>query len=207
MASENPTLEQLLTTAMESRLSDLNTAIPGIIQSFDPLTGLCSVQPALKREYKSGAVVNLPVVPNVPVIFPRSQNSYIYFPVKSGDSCLIVFSQRSIDTWISKGGVLAPEDERKHHISDAIVIPGLYPSSSPIPVENPESIEIKNLNTLMRLFDGKFSVKNQNSNAELVSLLVDLIQAIMDGVVAPGGGPLVNPLFALIKADLETLKE
>jgi hypothetical protein len=45
--------------------------------------------------------------------------------VRRGDTCLLVFSQRSLDRWKSQGGRVTPDDGRKHALSDAIAIMGV----------------------------------------------------------------------------------
>ena len=48
---KNPALATLaanIKQGVENRLKDLHTSMPGIVESFDPLTQLASVQPAIK---------------------------------------------------------------------------------------------------------------------------------------------------------------
>ena len=47
------------------------------------------------------------------------------FPIKPGDDCLLVFSERSIDFWHDQGGTQEPSDWRMHDINDAFVLPGV----------------------------------------------------------------------------------
>jgi hypothetical protein len=149
-ASEyTPQLTQVLKDAMERRLTEVHTAMPGIVESFDPLTMTCTVQPAIKRKYQDAVLAtSLPLINKVPVCFPRGGGAYISVPLAQGDTGLIVFSERSIDLWQSLGGTIDPLDARKHHLSDAIFIPGLAPLTSPILNGSAEDLVI----SLERLF-------------------------------------------------------
>ncbi|HDG8080743.1 TPA: hypothetical protein PCO51_005470 [Klebsiella pneumoniae] len=109
-------------------MSAMRVSIPGIIQSFDPDAVTAVIQPAIKgvEHDASGAEVsvNLPLLVDVPVIFPRGGGCTLTFPVKAGDECLVIFADRCIDFWWQNGGIQEPVDERMHDLSDAFCIVG-----------------------------------------------------------------------------------
>ncbi|HIA9522033.1 TPA: Gp138 family membrane-puncturing spike protein, partial [Klebsiella pneumoniae] len=109
-------------------MSAMRVSIPGIIQSFDPEAVTAVIQPAIKgaEHDASGAEVsvNLPLLVDVPVIFPRGGGCTLTFPVKAGDECLVIFADRCIDFWWQSGGIQEPVDERMHDLSDAFCIVG-----------------------------------------------------------------------------------
>lgn len=113
---------------VQSIMSNLRVAIPGIIQSFDPEAVTAVIQIAIKGMERdasgSEASVNLPLLVDVPVIFPRGGGCTLTFPVKEGDDCLVIFADRCIDFWWQNGGVQEPVDGRMHDLSDAFAIPG-----------------------------------------------------------------------------------
>ena len=129
---------------VDALLSEVNTCLPGQIETYDPTTKKASVKPLLKRVLNNGNELVRPVINNVPVVFPSSSNSIISVPLAKGDGCLIVFSMRSLDDWLSKGGDVAPDDPRKFDLSDAVCIPGLFSfkNTGKVP-EGSENIEIK----------------------------------------------------------------
>lgn len=156
----SPQLEEILKTAMEQRLVQLHTSMPGVIAKYDPQKQMADVRPAIKRKYPTGEVVELPLLTNVPVAHPRAGKARIHLPLKEGDSVEICFSERSIENWSAKGGIVDPEDPRKHHLSDAYVKPCLYPNKEPFSVTEPEAIEI--VNNTAEVFikaDGSISIK------------------------------------------------
>lgn len=115
--------------AIDAALSGTRTATPGIIQSFDPITMTCEVQPCIKGVQvnpATGEVSNapLPLLVDCPVSFPSGGGCIMTFPLKEGDECLVVFSSRAIDSWWQSGGVQAPISLRTHDLSDGFVIPG-----------------------------------------------------------------------------------
>lgn len=121
--------EQNMATALtDDIMSNLRVALPGIIQSFDPDAVTCVVQPAVKGYESDDAgkksSLSLPLLVDVPVIFPRGGGVTLTFPVKSGDECLLVFSDRCIDFWWQNGGVQESVDSRMHDLSDAFAIVG-----------------------------------------------------------------------------------
>jgi len=133
-----------------NRLKDLHTSMPGIIQSFDPVTQTASIQPTIKRVFitREGVTetlipANLPILINVPVQFPRGGGFSLTFPVKKGDECLIMFAERAIDTWHKFGGIREPNAKRFHHLSDATAIVGLSSLPNKVPAYSATATQIK----------------------------------------------------------------
>ncbi|HIE8707451.1 TPA: Gp138 family membrane-puncturing spike protein [Klebsiella pneumoniae] len=120
--------EQADAQLAQAIMSAMRVSMPGIIQSFDPDAVTAVVQPAIKgaEQDESGAElsVNLPLLVDVPVIFPRGGGCTLTFPVKAGDECLVIFADRCIDFWWQSGGIQEPVDERMHDLSDAFCIVG-----------------------------------------------------------------------------------
>ncbi len=120
--------EQADAQLAQAIMSAMRVSIPGIIQSFDPDAVTAVVQPAIKgvEHDESGAEVSvsLPLLVDVPVVFPRGGGCTLTFPVKEGDECLVIFADRCIDFWWQSGGVQEPVDGRMHDLSDAFCIVG-----------------------------------------------------------------------------------
>ncbi len=104
---ENQTLALL--TAMEGHQKEIWTALPGIIESFNPTAMTCTVKPAVLIPLKDPETaeitqIDIPVLLDVPVIYPSGGGFTLTFPIANGDECLVVFSSRCIDTWWQNGG-------------------------------------------------------------------------------------------------------
>lgn len=119
--------QQTAQAIADSVSNQIRVAMPGIIQSFDPLTVTCTVLPAIKGSDASTTgteSADLPLLVDVPVVFPRGGGVTLTFPVKTGDECLLIFSDRCIDFWWQSGGVQEPVDTRQHDLSDGFAIVG-----------------------------------------------------------------------------------
>ncbi len=132
-----PTLAELIRRALDSRLSDVHVALPGEIKTFDPLRQVCDVQPTVKRLVPDddGFMIpeSFPLIPNVPVVYPRTNLFNFYIPLTVGDTVLLVFTERPMAEWRTTGIESAPVDARMHGLN-AIAIPGLFPVLKPMPI-------------------------------------------------------------------------
>ncbi|MCP4481424.1 MAG: hypothetical protein GY817_01160 [bacterium] len=173
--NENPDLYMLMNRIISMRLASLNTVMPAIIDKFDAENKTCDVTPVFKKKYiNEDNALQLPVIQNVPIVFPQTSNSIISLPMKRGDSVLLVFSQRSLEDWKTKGGILEPADKRKHNINDAIAIPGVFPIGQGLKADN-SAIKVQNGDLTVLVYeDGKIEIKN--TAGELVSILSDLCE-------------------------------
>ena len=113
-------------------LSSLHCALPGIVESFDPVSGTATVRPALRRVChpdRSGGIsrvipsavegsLEYPLLRDVPVFMP------VPFEVSPGDRCLLVFADCDIDAWSERGEVSEPASGRMHDLADAFAFVG-----------------------------------------------------------------------------------
>jgi hypothetical protein len=125
-----PTFASVIRHAIEESLADLRVAMPARVERVDLAKGLLDAKPLVKDRVeipgKTGTqVLSIPVVTNVPVIWPGAGGMRVTFPIAVGDTVLLLFSDRSLDVWLAQGGEVDPLDPRKHALSDAVAIPGL----------------------------------------------------------------------------------
>jgi hypothetical protein len=124
---------EVLLAVLDSRLAHVHTAMPGKVESYDAATQTVSVKPQLKTAYPDGegdyTHKDLPVIPNVPVAFPRAGGFFVSFPIQKGDFVLLVFSERSIQAWRDKGTAVEPGDLGLHPLDGAVAIPGVFPEA------------------------------------------------------------------------------
>lgn len=129
------------------RQAGIWTALPGIVQSFNPEEMTCEVQPAVQgkvvQEDGSIKVVDLPMLLDCPVVFPHAGGCSITFPIKVGDECLVIFSSRAIDFWWQSGGVQPPAETRMHDLSDGFVLPGPWSQPNRLSSVSIERMEIR----------------------------------------------------------------
>ena len=158
------TLNDAIKAAIDYKLNNVHTALPASIISYDYTTQKASVQPLLNKSWTSGSNVNpannnaanelstpMPVLDNVPVIFPRAGGGGLTFPVVSGDTCLLVFIERSTDLWLTVGGQVTPDDNRKFDLSDAVAIMGLFPFTQTSTADNNTDMVLTYAGSLLRI--------------------------------------------------------
>ncbi|MBK4119157.1 translation initiation factor IF-2 [Pluralibacter gergoviae] len=128
LSSQVGSEEQADAHLAQAIMSEMRVSMPGIIQTFDPDTVTAVIQLAIKGyEPDNDGVPQpevLPLLVDVPVVFPRGGGCTLTFPVAPGDECLVIFADRCIDFWWQSGGVQEPVDSRMHDLSDAFAIVG-----------------------------------------------------------------------------------
>lgn len=120
---KNPT--ELFQRMMNASNVNLRVAMPGIIESFDAALQTATVQVAIReRVLLAGneTWTEVPLLVDVPVLFPRAGGYAITFPVKRGDECLVIFADCCYDAFWQSGGVQNQVDRRRHDLSDGMAI-------------------------------------------------------------------------------------
>lgn len=135
---DSPTLLGAIKQALERKVKTMFGPMPGKVTAYDATTQRVSVQPLIRRsDYGEGGtrtVEGLPIVQNVPVMFPGSGSNRLTFPIAVGDTMLLVFADGSLDKWLARGGEVDPEDDRHFDITDAVAFPSIErdpPTSAP----------------------------------------------------------------------------
>ena len=137
--------EQVIPWAMEQwcRLN-LNTALPGIVQSYDAVTKRAKVQPALRttfhpvedRESPTGftqpAPEPKPPIVNVPMRQCATGGHLQHHAIQAGDAVLLIFAQRGIQQFKETWALADPARGAFFDMQDAMAIP--WGSESIVPV-------------------------------------------------------------------------
>ena len=159
--------EQAMRLVLDGRQSTMWTAMPCIVDSVDLEKMTISAQPTIQGvvENEDGTTqnVNLPLLADVPIVFPSAGGFLITFPIKVGDEVLVVFAARCIDAWWQSGGIGRPMEARMHDLSDGFAIPG--PRSQPNVVPNISSTAVQIRNDAGTAYiqieaDGKVKIKS-----------------------------------------------
>ena len=145
-ASHNPTDEELHEQLMEDLLLGIHVAMPGRIQSYDAEHQVADIIVGLKHSYPnpdgSGEYLheNYPVLPAVPVLFPRGDDTFLSFPMKAGTCVQLLFNSSAIGIWRRSTrvddasmdglqralqGVSLVGDVGRHHLTHAVALLGL----------------------------------------------------------------------------------
>lgn len=137
--------DELLQKQMGTRM---RVAVPGIVQSFDPSSQTCTVRCAVREQVDiNGELtwVEIPLLLDVPVVFPRAGGYVLTMPVAEGDECLVVFGDVCIDAWWQSGGVQNQVEIRRHDLSDGIAIMGLWSQPRVVPGYSMAGAQLRNV--------------------------------------------------------------
>ena len=129
-------LNEAVLGALIGHQAGLWTALPGVVVKVNLAAHTVEVKPSILMSYvdSTGAAqsIDVPVLPDVPLVFPSGGGYSLTFPVAVGDEVLVVFASRCIDAWWESGHGAngQPQAEpRMHDLSDGFAIPG--PRSKP----------------------------------------------------------------------------
>ena len=126
-----------LQNAINGRLVETWTALPGIIHSYNAVAMTVQVQPSVQARVLSPnqtwSNVSLPLLLDCPVVFPSGGGITLTFPIAEGDECLVVFGSRCIDAWWQNGGVQPQAEIRMHDLSDGFALVGVRSQPRVIP--------------------------------------------------------------------------
>ena len=106
-------------TALKKEIfSSLHCALPGTVESYDAekQTAVIRLISLSSRPSEASGEISLPLLYDVPVFMP------VPFEVNPGDACLVVFSDRDIDSWL-EGGEEKPSG-RMQSLSDGFAFVG-----------------------------------------------------------------------------------
>lgn len=142
MAEKRTQLETVIQTAINSALKDVHTCLPAVVTKVNSSTQLIDAQITIKRKM-AGELILLPLLVDVPIRYFKTATFSITAPIEVGDHVEIRFCERSIDTWLTEGGIQNPSDFRKFSLSDAFATPAMYPQTDVIPNFNSTDLEIK----------------------------------------------------------------
>ena len=153
--------------------------ITGTVVSFDPITQTASVQPDYRPTGPDGQI-DMPMLEQVPVRFPRAGGFVITTPVQPGDKVALRPQMRSTDAYHSGGGYSAAGDARTFALSDMEAhLDGGEPLTEPIANFNPSAMELRTEDGsfAMRMTpDGTWSIVGaQGDVLDLIASLAELL--------------------------------
>jgi hypothetical protein len=126
-----PTDRDVLDARAQQQSLEMFTALPGRVQSYDAATQLADIVPCIRHPVPQpdGTTLteDLPVIPSVPVLWPRVGAWFLAMGLQPGDTVQLLFNSADIGPWlVGDGSTVNPADLRRHHLAHAVAIPGLY---------------------------------------------------------------------------------
>lgn len=194
-------LIDILTKYQDETFAELNTIIPALVVDYDSSTYTITAKPAIKKKYLDGEVLSMPDIFKVPVIYPKTNLGHITFPLKPGDSVLLLVCQRDTDTFVLDNKEVEPPTNRKFELQDAVALPGFTATNannvdtdealtvrynqSFIKLKEDNSIEINAVNDVT--INGDVTVNGNLTADEVTADGIDL-STHTHGGVEPGAG-------------------
>lgn len=212
-------LKAFMRSHLDNLQTQLFTQLPAVVTDVSQYQSqnIVSVKPVIDFMFSDGQVSECPEIFNVPVINPSAGGGLLSFPIQVGDTVLVEFSMRSIETWLEGSGESVTEPTmRTHDMSDGMAIIGLYTKSSHLQPD-PKDVVLKFKDNSIRLKDdgdveiitkSKYSVTNDAE--ELIAVLSDALAEIAASSVNTvyGISPLNNKAQILsIKSRLDSFKK
>jgi len=115
-----PTWAEVLSEILDERAGAIHTAMPGLVRRYDHTSQTAHIEPQLRID---GA--ELPVIPDVPVVWPLA-----YRDLTAGETVLLVFCESDIGLWRQQGEAGEPQDAGRHGLHGAVAIAGLARASA-----------------------------------------------------------------------------
>ena len=183
-------LQASLLAAMRGWQQEVWTALPGIVEAFDAGKETLTIRPAvlipLTGTDGSVELVQMPLLLDVPVIFPSGGGFTLTFPIVKGDEVLVIFASRCIDAWWASGAAHLSNTKafigemRLHDLSDGFAIPG--PTSQPRKISGISSDSVQ-----LRSNDGAAFIEIKNGHLVTIE--------------APGGLVITAPTIEMNAAN------
>jgi hypothetical protein len=135
------------TLILDGRQATIWTALPCIVQSINFAQMTLTAQPAIKGvtydQNNNPTYVSLPLIADVPIVFPSAGGLSLTLPITAGDEVLVVFASRCIDAWWQSGGIQMPLEMRMHDLSDGFAIPGISSIPNVLPNISSTSAQLR----------------------------------------------------------------
>lgn len=189
---------EMLIVAMQGWQTDIWTALPGIVQSFDAQAQTCVVQPSIRfkihdpaiKTYNTPTMIKdpsgqfywdqMPLLLDCPVVFPSGGGVTLTFPIAAGDEVLVIFASRCIDAWWQAGGVQNQAAVRMHDLSDGFVIPQVR--------SKPRQFAVSTGAAQLRTDDGSAYVELNPTSKQIKALTTGAIVAQAGGAASITAG-------------------
>jgi hypothetical protein len=182
---------ELYRRLIDAALSRLRVAAPGIIQSFDAEKQTAEVKIAIREHININgnlSWVEIPILVDVPICFPRAGGYCLTVPVSAGDECLVIFADFCIDAWWQSGGVQNQVDKRRHDLSDGFALVGVTSQPNKVSGYSASTIQLRNE-------AGSEYVEINGSTINVVAENVNIKSATAniksENIVLADGGPAI----------------
>lgn len=160
-------LAELLSEIVNDRLIDLHTALPGKVVAWNEQKRLADIEIQVKRvletEDNSFKLEEMPVLPDVPVAFMRTNEFYVSMPIEPGVTGLVHFCESNIDQWRSLNKVASPTEIGRHTLTSGVFVPGLVSNEAVMSGVPTDAVVVGRINGATVSVTADDTVEGQNS--------------------------------------------
>lgn len=137
---------------------DVHVSMIGRIETYDPQKNRASITPVGSFTAPDWREIQYPTIHHVPLQFPcgNGGKSGCTFPIKQGDTCIIIFSDHQIENFLSGE---KSDDMRNHSLNDAYAIPTLFSDAVPTLKSNPDDVCVFNNGSVITLNSSYMTIK------------------------------------------------
>lgn len=115
------TTNELLGLSQDAVMSKINCHNIGKIIEFNSETQRAVVQMQQTRRYFDRYIQPV-ILTDVPIVIYGSINAHITMPNIVGSTCVLLFMDRNIDTFLETGEMYVPNTNRMHNMTDCIAL-------------------------------------------------------------------------------------
>ena len=135
MPEHIPSDVETLRRVIEARVTEIQVGVPSSVVSYDPSTGTCSAQPLVRRPLQDiDRVVfeNLPILEDIPIVWPQGGGYAITFPIKKGDLVILVATTWNAHNAMNSGEISDPNELKFQSVSSVFAHPGWRCDADPL---------------------------------------------------------------------------
>jgi hypothetical protein len=146
-------LSEVILSHIRKFSGQLYTSTPAIVEAYHPEDCTVDVYPAIFRPDKDGIDTREPFLERVPLHFQATQELGITYPVRKGDTVLLVFGMFDAENWLqSNKDFDFATTRRMHNINDAYAIAGVFKyNRSPVQSGTEQDLNIRYKDTFVRI--------------------------------------------------------
>jgi hypothetical protein len=125
-----PDLDDLLAELKNEIFATFNCVQIGKIESVNYNEQTVELKIQFKRRIGIDEIKEYPLLVDCPFVIVQGSGAFLGMPIDKGDTCLILFNDRCIDTFWDADNLAEPLTTRKHSLSDGIALIGINSKST-----------------------------------------------------------------------------
>ena len=200
----NPKLRDLLDHAKAATKSEINCVLLGTIKAFYPDVQTADIEVAFWKLYRQSVPVaenqmadgylKYPALINCPVFFLSGGLGRFTAPVEAGDTCIVLFCDKDMDTFVTTGQVGKPNSDRSHHLSDGIALVGIRTALNQVADYRQDGVEMRYMGNYLAIKSGGVEM---NANGKSAATAFQNLLSTLKNATA-GGNAFDAPTIAAI---------